>query len=106
MFEGAPWNGSTLALIAAAKAHCELQLGRTFFEALQVRAAAPLLGRAKVAAYLGRTRGPPAKLQRRPSVLSARLQAPPPANAPAKRWGPEARHSASACPALAAMHPG
>lgn len=34
-FEGAPWNGSTLALIAAAKAHCELTLTRTFFEALQ-----------------------------------------------------------------------
>jgi hypothetical protein len=33
VFEGAPWNGSTLALIAAAKAHCELTLARTFFDA-------------------------------------------------------------------------
>ncbi|GBF98378.1 peroxisomal acyl-coenzyme A oxidase [Raphidocelis subcapitata] len=34
-FEGAPWNGSTLALIAAARAHCELQLALNFYAALQ-----------------------------------------------------------------------
>ena len=39
-FEGPAWNGSALALVKAARAHCELQLGRTFFGTLEVRAAA------------------------------------------------------------------
>lgn len=36
VFEGAPWNGSTLALIAAARAHCDLQLALNFYGALEV----------------------------------------------------------------------
>ncbi|KAI8467455.1 MAG: acyl-CoA dehydrogenase/oxidase C-terminal [Monoraphidium minutum] len=35
VFEGPAWNGSTMALIAAARAHCELGLAQTFFDALQ-----------------------------------------------------------------------
>ena len=37
-FEGAAWNGSTMALIAAARAHCELGLAQTFYDTLQVGA--------------------------------------------------------------------
>ncbi len=34
-FEGAPWNNSTVDLIRAAKAHCDLVLHKTFVESVQ-----------------------------------------------------------------------
>lgn len=36
VFEGSAWNGSTMAMVAAARAHCELGLARTFYDTLQV----------------------------------------------------------------------
>eukprot|EP00879_Flechtneria_rotunda_P021197 GHRR01022330.1.p1 GENE.GHRR01022330.1~~GHRR01022330.1.p1 ORF type:complete len:634 (+),score=214.56 GHRR01022330.1:589-2490(+) len=53
VFEGAPWNSSTVAQIAAAKAHCEMVLLQTFMETVDQATSSGQLS-ASTLAVLGR----------------------------------------------------